>query len=657
MFDSIKDARNLGITIAIGGMAIIAVVGTLMGYLLTRRLEILAVAAQRFAGGDLQTKAGLTGKDEVAEVGRAFDQMTAKIQEHIGIIETSNQRFALAVAGSNDGIWDWDIARDEAYFSPRWREMLEIEADDPTFQNKISTWFERIHADDYKMVRAAVDRVLLASDESLFLEHRLQKNTGKYIWVLMRGKVSRDSEGKAIRMSGSLSDITERKHQEVTIQHQAMHDSMTNLPNRLVLHERLRLALQEAEREQTSVAVLMMDLDRFKEINDTLGHHVGDSVLQEVAARLQNLVRKSDTVARFGGDEFAMVLPSVSTATAVSVINKILKAIEPTVIVDQHKLHIETSIGIALFPQHGQDPTALIKFADIAMYAAKRANSGYAIYDSTHDPHSADRLVLTANLRQAIEADELTVHYQPKIHLATGEVTGVEALVRWPHPTLGLLFPDTFIPLAERCGLINPLTFRVLEAAIQQHQRWLRDGLKLAIAINLSARTLQDLNFPTQVAASMQNFGIDSKYIEFEITETAIMADPVRALKVLTELNQMEIRLSIDDFGTGYSSLAYLQKLPVQAVKIDKSFVIDLISNPSNLAIVRSTLDLGHNLGLQVIAEGVEDRETYLMLKSLGCDMAQGYFFSHPAGAELIAQKIKLFSSDQHLPMREIRHA
>ena len=646
LIESIKDARNLGISIAMTGMGIIAVVGTLMGFLLTRRLGVLTEAAQRFAQGDLAAKTGLQGKDEVAEVGRAFDQMAAKIQEHIAIIQESNQRFALAVAGSNDGIWDWDIVTDETYFSPRWKEILGFQESGPEFRNRISDWFERIHPEDYKKVRDDLDTYLRAGNASFVLEHRLQKKTGEYIWVLMRGKVSRNSEGKAVRMTGSLSDITDRKQQEFTIQHQATHDSMTDLPNRIVLHDRLLHAIQEAERGQEPLAVLMMDLDRFKEINDTLGHHVGDLVLQEVAVRLQNLVRKSDTVARFGGDEFAVVLPGVDASKVVPIVNKILKALEPSVVIDEHNhLHIETSIGIALYPEHGEDPTSLIKCADIAMYAAKHSNNGYSIYDAAQDQHSADRLSLTANLRRAIDADELVLHYQPKIDLGSGQVVGVEALVRWQHPTLGLLFPDAFIPLAERCGLINPLTFRVLRIAIHQHHQWNQAGLELAIAINLSARTLQDLGFPVQVAESMLRLGMDAKYLEFEITESAIMADPVRALKVLTQLNEMGIRMSIDDFGTGYSSLAYLQKLPVRAVKIDKSFVIGMATNPSNIAIVRSTLDLGHNLGLKVIAEGVEDREACDMLKSYGCDMAQGYYFSRPLPAEQIAEKLMTFAA------------
>ncbi len=634
LFKAIRNARNLGISIAATGMGIIAVIGTLMGYLLTRRLDVLAQSAQRFAQGDLTAKTGLQGTDEVAEVGRAFDQMAVNIQEHIVAIEETNQRFALAMAGSNDGIWDWDIANDQTYFSPRWREMLGFMDNDSEFHNSISDWRERIHPEDAQKVRDTLDTYLRDGAALLAIEHRLRKKNGEYIWVLMRGKASRNNEGKAARMAGSLSDITDRKQQESLIQHQAMHDALTNLPNRMVLHDRLGHAIRVAQRQQESLAVLMMDLDRFKEINDTLGHHVGDLVLQEVALRLQNAVRKSDTVARLGGDEFAVVLPGVDISKIGPIVNKILKSLEPTVILDQHSLHIETSIGVALYPQHGEDSNTLIKTADIAMYTAKHNNSGYAVYDATRDQHDANRLSLTADLRQAIETDGFVLHYQPKIEMESGQIIGVEALVRWQHPTLGLLLPDAFIPLAEQCGLINPMTLKILKAAIRQHHRWKEAGLMLPVAINISTRTLQDSAFPAQVGEIAHDMGMDPRCLEFEITESAIMADPMRALRMLTLLNEMGVRLSIDDFGTGYSSLSYLQRLPVHVVKIDKSFVTSMIANPNNIAIIRSILDLGHNLGLKVIAEGVEDRETSEKLKALGCDMAQGYYFGRPVPAE-----------------------
>lgn len=654
LFEAIKDARNLGVSIAITGMGIIAVIGTLMGYLLTRRLETLTQAAQRVAAGDLRAKAGLQGDDEVAEVGRAFDQMTAKIQDHISTIEDSNIRFSLAVAGSNDGIWDWNIVKDEAYFSPRWQEMLGAMNDTSGAGSKIADWYRRIHPDDHEKSLLELDKCLYGDDEYFALEHRLQKKTGDYIWVLMRGKVSRNSAAEAVRMTGSLSDITDRKLQESTIEHQALHDSMTDLPNRAVLQDRLQHAIHIAERQHEPLAVLMIDLDRFKEINDTLGHQAGDTVLQEVAARLSKTLRKSDTVARFGGDEFAIILLATDTVKVIPLVNHIFKALEPPVVIDQVSLNIDASIGIALYPLHGQDPTSLIKYADIAMYVAKRANSGYAIYNPSQDQHSAKRLNLTSELRQAIAGDELVLHYQPKIDLRSGQTVGVEALVRWEHPTLGLLFPDAFIPVAERCGLIKPLTEWVLNVALRQQRQWEEGGIHLPVAINLSTRTLHDMGFPIYVRTVAEKTGLTLHNLEFEITESAIMADPASALKILTQLNEMGIRLSIDDFGTGYSSLAYLQKLPVHAVKIDKSFVMDMVANTSNIAIIRSTLDLGHNLGLQIIAEGVENIEACSLLKSMGCDIAQGYYFSRPIPAERMMEWITKFMAENTPPLRPI---
>lgn len=630
---SMGDIRNLGIAIAATGMLIIALVGMVMSYFLTRRLDSFTHAAQRLANGERGVQVNLPGTDEIAELGKAFDHMAAKIENNIVDLEEGRKRFALAVSGSNDGIWDWDIVSDKVYFSPRWKEILNFEESDPQFAHDINDWRSRIHPEDREETLNLLNKCLAGEFDYFTSEHRLMKKSEQYVWVLIRGKTSRDNSGKVIRMTGSLSDITKRKTQEVTIQHQASHDSMTNLPNRKILHERLEHALQQAERDDMSLAVMMIDIDRFKEINDTLGHLVGDAVLQEVALRLQTTLRQSDTIARFGGDEFTIILPRVDAQQAALVANKIAKSLSPAIIADKHNLHVEASIGIALYPEHGHDSTVLIRFSDIAMYMAKRSGSGYAFYDPVQDPNNVNHLTLTGEIKRAVENNELVLHYQPKVDLKSGSPIGVEALIRWRHPTLGLLTPDVFIPSAERCGLIKPLTAWVLNEAIRQHHAWKQAGVELKVAINLSTRSLQDVDFPSMVSESLKNLNIAPQWLEFEITESAMMADPDLAHKILTQINDLGVRISIDDFGTGYSSLAYLQRLPVQELKIDKSFVNDISHRRGSIAIVQAIVDLGHNLELKVVAEGVESQTTYNELMRLGCDMAQGYYICRPLSA------------------------
>ncbi len=636
LMQSIRNAHNLGLTIALGGMTIIAVIGVLMGFVLTRRLEQLARTAKRLADGELHAETGLQGNDEVAAVGRAFDQMARKIQNHIAEIRESSQRFALAVSGTNDGIWDWKIDTGATYFSPRCKEILGYDDDDEEFTQNITDWKDAIHPDDREQALVLLGDCLFGNSDFFTLEHRLRKKSGEYVWVLMRGKALRDAESKAVRMTGSLTDITQRKQQEFTIQYQALHDPVTSLPNRALLHDRLQHAMRVAQREGKTLALLMMDLDRFKEINDTLGHHIGDLVLQQVALRLQTTLRGSDTVSRFGGDEFCLLLPVAGEEYALVVVNSIAKALQPPLTVDGHTLHIEASIGIALFPDHGKDATTLLKVADIAMYAAKRGDTGYAVYEASQDRHSAHRLAMRTELRRAIEDDELVLHYQPKLDMGSGRVCGVEALVRWQHPEHGLILPEGFIPFAEQSGLINHLTTWVLDAVIRQHHLWQQREVRLPVAINLSGRNLQDLAFPAEVERRLANWNIAPNWLAFEITESAIIADPIRALKILTQLNEMGVRLSIDDFGIGYSSLAYLKRLPVDELKIDKSFVIEMNQNESNEVIVRSTIDLGHNLGLRVVAEGVETAEVRLALERMGCDVIQGLHISPPLASDAL---------------------
>ncbi len=437
-----------------------------------------------------------------------------------------------------------------------------------------------------------------------------------------------DLEQRVILRTQELATVNRK------LQYQALHDTLTELPNRALLHDRLQQSTRVAKRSHNSLALMILDLDRFKEINDTLGHHCGDLLLQEVAKRIRRALRNSDTVARLGGDEFAVLLPAIeSEQQAVAAAEKIAEAIaSPFQIEDQH-VHVGSSIGIAMFPRDGEDHNKLMRRADVAMYVAKRTQKDYAFYDSSQDSHSVSRLAMVGELRHAIAKGELEVYYQPKASLKTRRVLGAEALVRWNHPSKGLVMPSEFIAIAEHTGLIKPLTIYVLDKSLQQIKHWLDNGEALKIAVNLSARSLQDTDIVTQVANRLAYWKVPSQYLRLEITESTIMEDPIRAMDILKELNDMGIQLSIDDFGTGYSSLMYLKQLPINQIKIDQSFVCDMLKNTEDRVIVRSTIDLAHNMGHKVIAEGVNDEETLDMLSEMGCDMVQGYFISRPMPA------------------------
>ncbi|MBA2352102.1 MAG: EAL domain-containing protein [Burkholderiales bacterium] len=411
-------------------------------------------------------------------------------------------------------------------------------------------------------------------------------------------------------------------------------DSLTGLPNRVLFNDRLQQAVSAAKRKQTPMAVLMMDLDNFKDVNDTLGHHSGDALLRQVAERLSGaLLRDADTIARLGGDEFAVLLPVDNLEAAQKVARRLLDALMQPFTLDGQTIDAKTSIGIAVLPEHGADANSLMRKADVAMYAAKRSGSGIAVYDPRHDEHTAGRLSLLGELRIAIERNELILHYQPGVDLQTGQLTHMEALVRWQHPQRGLVGPDQFIPFAETSGFIDTITREVLRLAIRQCAEWRRAGLPVTISVNISARDLMSPNLLKTLAALLHDHDILPRWIKLEITESSIMHDPARAMETLERLCRMGFSLSIDDFGTGYSSLAYLKKLPVAELKIDKSFVFGMINDKEDAAIVRSTIELGHNLGLKVVAEGVEDEDTLKLLKSLSCDTAQGYFLSRPMSA------------------------
>jgi diguanylate cyclase (GGDEF)-like protein len=425
---------------------------------------------------------------------------------------------------------------------------------------------------------------------------------------------------------------------ETRIMDLAYRDSLTQLPNRALFNDRLDAAIAAAAVQGAPVAVLMMDLDHFKDVNATLGHPIGDLILRAVALRVDSvLARTTDTVARLGGDEFAVLIPGDDAQHAERVARSIIRALEPPVMPDGHVVDVRASIGIAIYPEHGEERATLMRHADVAMYAAKRGNLGVAVWDRQHEEHGKDRLSLMSGLRKAVDEDELVLLYQPIATTGDAPELHAETLVRWWHPTRGLVSPAEFIPFAEQTGYIRAITQWVMAHAIAQCAAWRREGLAMNVSVNISARDLSDPELPDRFGAMLQKHGCASSWITLELTESAILDDPDNALENLQRLHDLGCRLAIDDYGTGYSSLAYLRRLPVHELKIDKSFIVGMAHNSDDAVIVRSTIDLAHNLGLTVVAEGVEDEATLERLRALGCDRVQGYLMARPLAVAEVA--------------------
>jgi diguanylate cyclase (GGDEF)-like protein/PAS domain S-box-containing protein len=499
------------------------------------------------------------------------------------------------------------------------------------------------HGQNAKMLMAEPYRSDFVSHLNIYLrpgKHPVSVSGSRELWGQRKDGSTFPMEFRASEMLldgerrfvGILHDISEQRAQKEALEYQSLHDPLTGLPNRTLFNDRLRQAIAVGHRERKSLVLLIMDMDRFKEVNDTLGHHVGDLLLQQVALRLAATLRQSDTVARLGGDEFAVLPAGGADLNGGSrAAQKILQALEHPFVVDGRNIDVGASIGIAHWPEHGEEAETLMRHADVAMYAAKRAKRGYAVYAPQQDEHTAAHLALIGELRQAIAHDDLLLHYQPTVALDSGKATGVEALVRWRHPKQGLLPPSKFIPAAEETELVQPLARWVLNQGLRQLRSWIDTGLEMELAVNLSAWNLHDPDFPDMASDLLQAWGVKPARLKLEITESSIMQQS--AIETVTRLSALGVGLSIDDFGTGYSSLAYLKRLPVTEIKIDKSFITAMMADNASVSIVRSIIELGHNMGLKVVAEGVENREPWDTLVKLGCDLAQGYFLCPPIPA------------------------
>lgn len=433
--------------------------------------------------------------------------------------------------------------------------------------------------------------------------------------------------------------LIERLHTQVEArEHEALHDALTGLPNRTLFYQRMQCALEQSTAEGTEAVIMVLDLDGFKDVNDTLGHHTGDQLLCEVSTRLSTILDGEGTVARLGGDEFAVLLPGAHPGQGLdqgmALARRIVESIRRPISLSSMAVTVGASVGLAVAPHHGTDPDGLLQRADVAMYQAKRGQRGVSVYDPDTDWNSQYRLRLAGELRAATAHRQIQVWYQPIARTADVEVTSVEALARWDHPELGRIAPAEFIPVAERTGLIHELTMHVLDAALGQVRRWHDQGLELGVSVNLPTQVLRDVEWPTKVVELLHRHEVDPRWLTLEITESGIMTDPERMISILRELTSTGIALSIDDFGTGYSSLAYLQQLPVTTVKIDQSFVTPLLVDPAAAAIVGSVIELARSLGLVVVAEGVEDQRTLDHLATIDCHFVQGYLLSRPIPGE-----------------------
>lgn len=573
-----------------------------------------------------------------AELLRRSIRYAVARQEAEASLRASEERYALAVAGARDGIWDWDLARGDVHYSPRWFELLQLR--DAEAVAAPATWLGRVHEDDRTGLEHALHAHLRGETPYLDHECRMRNGCGQTLWVLCRGVAVRDAAGRAMRIAGSLTDISDRKLAEERLVHEVMHDTLTGLPNRALFLDRLDLALKQARRDsKRQFAVLFLDIDRFKTINDSLGHAAGDELLVEFGKRLTMFLRPGDSVARLGGDEFAILLMDVAGLTeATRVAERIHDLLSRKFLVANKEIYATASIGVALSGPKYEQPGDLLRDADLAMYRAKSSRTGaYTVFHSFMYESVLHRLELETELRSALGRNELVTYYQPIVSLDRLQVIGFEALSRWVHPTRGMIGPDVFIPLAENCGVIGPLSWWTMHDACRQMREWQRtrpEFANLSISVNISSRLFAEPEFAARTKAVLEKTGLRPETLHLEITENALLQHESTTIAELTALQNIGVKFHLDDFGTGYSSLSYLNRFRYDTIKIDRSFVAASPHVTRSRRIVDALISLAAVLGMDVIAEGVETEEQAQKLRDLNCRVAQGFLFAKPLPPE-----------------------
>ena len=566
-----------------------------------------------------------------------LQQQINERKETENALQESEERYSIVAQGVNDGLWDWNVESGEVYFTPRWKNMVGMDSSET--MNSLDDWLDRIHEDDREKIKLDLDSHLDGRTSHFENEHRLRHRKGDYFWTLCRGFALKNASGKPYRMAGSITDIDKRKKAEEQLLHDALHDTLTGLPNRALFKDRLSHTANIAERSIYYLfAVLFLDIDRFKIINDSLGHRVGDQLLIEISHRLEQCLRPGDTVARLGGDEFALLLAGIKdTNDATYIAKRIQKKLQLPAIIDGHEIFISASIGVAIGTREFSNPDEVINFADIAMYHAKmNGKARYELFDQKMHTKVVDRLNLETALRKAIDHQEFHILYQPIVSTKTFRLKGFEALIRWQHPEYGLIQPNDFISVAEETGLIIPMGRWVLQEACGQAKRFQDEfpsDPPYSISVNIAGSQFSPL-LVKDIKEIFRETGLDGSSLKLEITESMLIKNAEKANHLLLELRELNVGLHIDDFGTGHSSLSYLHKLPITMLKIDRSFIARMGMEPENTEIVKAIITLAHNLNMETIAEGVETEHQVNILYSLGCDLLQGFLFSKPLTPE-----------------------
>ena len=572
-----------------------------------------------------------------------LDDIT-KLKNNEVKLQHSESRYRAFIENSQDAIWRFDI---DPPIPIDWPKEAIAEAIN---KRAILGDCNKVFADIYGQAGDRLIGMRLNAEEEFsytmdidaFVKKEFHLDTQEMVWKMQGETVCLQTsangtikEGELIEVWGVTRDTTEKQRYIDRLEYQANHDILTGLPNRVQLEAATNIAIKNCQPDE-KLALMIIDLDRFKEINDTLGHHVGDQIITKIGPRIKRALKNYEgTIARLGGDEFAIVFPKLkSTKEAVVIAEGIVSSIREDFVIDDMTIELRASMGMSICPDQATDFSTLMRYADVAMYCAKQDLSGIEIYDAEEDMHSTKRLSLMNDLGKAIRDDQLTVYYQPKISLITKEVVGVEALSRWFHPTMGFVSPGEFIPIAETTDLISELTEWVLDKSLYQVRKWQEQDLNLKVAVNISSRNLLNDNILQRVESLLHRYHLSPACLELEITESTIMENAERSLKVMEEINNLGVDLSIDDFGTGYSSLAYLKKLPVKLLKIDYSFIINMLEDEQDQIIVDSTIQMAHNLGLSVVAEGVENSEVINRLGVMNCEQAQGFHIAKPMPAE-----------------------